>query len=246
MIAIVCRAAFVRARDRRSSICTGSVQPMPALYRAIELAAWPFLAKERISHLQKALAVDVESMVQTTYTFLQIPALAAVAAVQLAIAFTIAPLLTLATLACGGLLAMLVRLRRGDTFAAGKRTQAARRATFNQTVDFLASLKLAKSHNAEELHRQAFEAGFARLHDSILTVNRDGRRADAQPGLPPRWPRICLFGRRGWHLTTPQPSSSWQPARPCRAYAAARPSQPATMPAFGELSLIERREMRRI
>jgi ATP-binding cassette subfamily C protein len=254
MIAIVCRAAFVRARDRTIfDLQHGFVQSMRRrLYRAIELAAWPFLAKERISHLQKALAVDVESMVQTTYTFLQIPALAAVAAVQLAIAFTIAPLLTLATLACGGLLAMLVRLRRGDTFAAGKRTQAARRATFNQTVDFLASLKLAKSHNAEELHRQAFEAAFARLHDSILTVNR--RMADAQMlnqvFAAAMAGGFVYLGAEVWHLTTPQllvlvavfarlvPSlmqlqqsvfTLWQ-----------------TMPAFGELErLIERCEMAR-
>jgi ATP-binding cassette subfamily C protein len=220
------------------------------LYRAIVLAAWPFLAKERISHLQKALAIDVESMAQTTYTFLQIPALAAVAAMQLAIAFTIAPLL--ATLACGGLLEMLVRLRRGDTFAAGKRTQAARRATFNQTVHFLASLKLAKSHNAEELHRQAFEAAFARLHDSFLTVNR--RMADAQMlnqvFAAAMAGGFVYLGAEVWHLTTPQllvlvavfarlvPSlmqlqqsvfTLWQ-----------------TMPAFGELErLIERCEMAR-
>ena len=48
MIAIVCRAAFVRARDRTIfDLQHGFVQSMRRrLYRAIELAAWPFLAKE--------------------------------------------------------------------------------------------------------------------------------------------------------------------------------------------------------
>jgi hypothetical protein len=91
--------------------------------------------------------------------------------VQFAIACAISPLLTLAVIGCGGIVTALVRWRRGDAFEAGKRTQDARRATFDEISDFLASLKLVKSHNAEERHRLAFETALARQTDSMLAVN---------------------------------------------------------------------------
>jgi ABC-type multidrug transport system fused ATPase/permease subunit len=98
--------------------------------------------------------------------------------VQFAIACAISPLLTLAVIGCGGIVTALVRWRRGDAFEAGKRTQDARRATFDEISDFLASLKLVKSHNAEERHRLAFETALARQTDSMLAVNR--RSVDVQ------------------------------------------------------------------
>jgi len=178
--AVLCRAAFVRGRDRVVfDLQHGFVNSVRRrLYRAVEAAEWRFIAKERLSHLTRALSADVESLAQGTFVFLQIPALAALAAVQLAIALSIAPVLTAGVIGCGGVIALLVRLRRGDTFQAGKRTMQARRATFDEISDFLASLKLAKSHNAEERHRLAFETALARLNQSMLAFNR--RAADAQ------------------------------------------------------------------
>jgi ATP-binding cassette, subfamily C, bacterial len=178
--AMLCRAAFVRKRDMMVfDLQYSFVNALRRrLYRAIATAEWPFIARERLSHLVKALTADVDSVAQGTFIFLQIPALAAVTAVQLAIALSIAPLLTLAVIGCGAVIAILVRLRRGDTFQAGKQTMQARRATFDEISDFLASLKLAKSHNAEERHRLAFEATLARLNKNMLAMNR--RTADAQ------------------------------------------------------------------
>jgi len=208
MIAILCRAAFVRKRDMVIfDLQHGFVQSVrQRLYRAIEGAEWPFIAKERTSYLTKALSADVESLLQAAFVFLQIPTLAVLAAVQLAIAFSIAPLLALAVLVCGGVVAMLVRLRRGDVFQAGKRTQLARRAAFDEISDFLASLKLAKSHNAEERHRQAFEAASARLTQSMLAINR--RTTDAQMlnqiGAAAMGGAFVYAAAEVWHLTTPQ------------------------------------------
>ena len=178
--AVLCRAACTRKRDAvlfdLQQDFTNALRRR--VYRAVEEASWPFIAKERLSHLTKALTSDVDNVAQGTRVFLQIPALAAVAAVQFAIAFAISPSLTLAVIGCGGIVTALVRWRRGDAFAVGKRTQDARRATFDEISDFLASLKLAKSHNAEEHHRLAFEAALSRQNDSMLAANR--RSVDAQ------------------------------------------------------------------
>jgi ATP-binding cassette subfamily C protein len=148
------------------------------LYRAIDAAEWSFLAKERISHLIKALGPDIDNIAQGTFVFLQIPALAALAAVQLIIAFDIAPGLSLAVVVSGAALAALVRLLRGDTYQASKRTVDARRRFFDEISDFLGSLKLAKSHNMEARNRLAFEAALDHVNQSIRAINR--RAADSQ------------------------------------------------------------------
>lgn len=178
--AVLCRALFVRQRDitifRLQSGFTDALRQR--LYRAIEEARWSFIAKERLSHLTRALTADVTSVTQGILVLLQIPTLGLVAAVQFAIAFKISPLLTLAVLACGGLAAIVMRWRGGDVYRLGERIAAARRATFDEIGDFLASLKLAKSHNAEERHRLAFESAVAEHRDHMLAVNR--RLADTR------------------------------------------------------------------
>jgi ATP-binding cassette subfamily C protein len=206
--AVLCRAAFVRKRDIVVfDLQHGFVTTLRRrLYRAIEEAEWAFIARERMSHLAKALSADVDSVAQGTFVFLQFPAVAMLTAVQLAVALTIAPLLTLAVIGCGGVIAILVRLRRGDTFQASKRTMQARRATFDEITDFLASLKLAKSHNAEERHRLAFDAALALLNSNMLAINR--RTADAQMlvqvGTAAMLGAFVYVGAEFSNLTTPE------------------------------------------
>jgi ATP-binding cassette subfamily C protein len=177
---VLCRSAFVRKRD---IVLFDLWQRFTTtlrrrLYCAIEEASWPFIAEQRLSHLVKALTADVDSVAVGTFLFLQIPATVAVAAVQIAISLAISPLLTLAVIGCGGIVALLVSWHRGGAYQAGKRTMEARRATFDEISDFAAGIKLAKSHNAEERHRMAFEAALVRQNDSTLAVYR--RAADAQ------------------------------------------------------------------
>lgn len=180
VVVVLCRAIFVRQRDitlfRLQSGFTDALRQR--LYRAIEEAKWAFIAKERLSHLTRALTADVGSVTQGIVVLLQIPTLAMVAAVQFAIAIRISPLLTFAVLACGGLAATVMRWWGGDAYLIGQRVAVSRKATFNEISDFLASLKLAKSHNAEERHRLAFEEAVAHQRDNMLATNR--RLADTR------------------------------------------------------------------
>ena len=180
VVVVLCRAIFVRQRDitlfRLQSGFTDALRQR--LYRAIEEAKWAFIAKERLSHLTRALTADVGSVTQGIVVLLQIPTLAMVAAVQFAIAIRISPLLTFAVLACGGLAAIVMRWWGGDAYLIGQRIAVSRKATFNEISDFLASLKLAKSHNAEERHRLAFEEAVAHQRDNMLATNR--RLADTR------------------------------------------------------------------
>jgi ATP-binding cassette, subfamily C, bacterial len=205
---VLCRAVFVHERDMVTFDLQASFINIVRrrLYRAIQDAHWSFIAGERLSHLVKALTIDIDSLATATSLFLQIPAVAAVAAVQVAIALSISPRLTLAAIGCGGLVAILVRWRRGDAFQAGIGIMLAARATFDEISDFLASLKLAKSHNVEERHRRAFDAAVAQQYNSMLAYNR--RSADAnmlvQIATALMLGAFVYAGAEFSHLSTPE------------------------------------------
>ncbi len=167
---MTCRTILVRGRDvALARLRSDFVERLRTrLYEAITRAAWPFIAQQRLSNLTKALTTDVETVAHGTQVFLQVPALAVVALITLIVAVALAPLLTVAVVACGCLIAVLVWYRRGDVYQSGREFAAAYRAAFDEMSDCLAALKLAKSHNAEERHRLRFEAATARQRDHLL------------------------------------------------------------------------------
>lgn len=178
--AILARAVLIRYRDiTLFDLQQGFTEALRRrLYEALEAAEWPFIAKERLSTLASALHTDVDNIGRGTFWFLRLPSTAVLGAVQLAIVLSIAPGLTLAAMACGGLIAVLARWRGGDGYATGSQLMAGRRAIFEEISDFLASLKLAKSHNAGERHRLAFAAALQRHKDRSVRYTR--RAADSQ------------------------------------------------------------------
>ena len=206
--AVVLRAAFVHQRDVAIFDLQYSFNDAlrRRFYQAIGRAAWPFIARERLSHLLKALAGDVDAVGQGTFFFLRFPAMALVAAVQLAIGLSIAPALTVAVIACSGLIATAARFLRGNAYLAGKQLAQARRATFEEISDFLASLKLIKSHNAEEPHRLAFDLALARQKETAFAFTRRTTNAQAlvQVGSATSLGAFVYAGATFAHLATPQ------------------------------------------
>lgn len=148
------------------------------LYDVITQADWSFVARQRISNLSKALTTDVELVGQGTHFFFRFAALATLAAVQLLVAFAFAPLLTLAVLACGALIAIGAWRWRKSTFSAGQMFGKAQRSAYDEMSDCLIALKLSKSHNAEAYNRQRFLAADIAQHEYYLAIIR--RNAQTQ------------------------------------------------------------------
>jgi ATP-binding cassette subfamily C protein len=147
------------------------------LFDAVTRAQWSFIARERLSNLAKALSADTESINQGTQLLLQFPAAVVTALVQVTIALLLAPLLTVAVVTCGGVIAAAVGFRRGDAYGSGRQLADARRAAFDVVGNFLAALKLAKSHNAEARHRQAFAAAAERQRANTIAFMRRSTEA---------------------------------------------------------------------
>jgi ATP-binding cassette subfamily C protein len=148
------------------------------LYDAITQAEWSFVAAQRISNLAKALTIDSESVGHGTYYFIQLPALIVLAFVQLAVAFALAPLPTLAALVCGAVISGVVWRWRRNTYEAGQLYATAQQSAFNEMSDCLTALKLAKSHDAGTYNRQLFSTAEAAQHAHYLALM--GRNSEAQ------------------------------------------------------------------
>jgi ATP-binding cassette subfamily C protein len=148
------------------------------LYDAITQADWSYVAGQRISNLSKALTTDVELVGQGTHFFFRFAALATLAAIQLFVALAFAPLLTLAVLTCGALIAIGAWRWRKSTFSAGQMFGKAQQSAYDEMSDCLVALKLSKSHNAEAYNRRRFLAADIAQHEYYLAIIR--RNAQSQ------------------------------------------------------------------
>jgi ATP-binding cassette subfamily C protein len=138
------------------------------LYQRIARASWPFLMRQRFSHLLELFTSHIDRIGQGTYAFLRLPATFFLGAIQVAIAFTISPLLTLGVLCWGALLLAALRPRFDRRYKQAQRVIAESQFAFTEISNFLQALKIAKSHGAEIRHVHAFEAMVR--HQAIQTM----------------------------------------------------------------------------
>jgi ATP-binding cassette subfamily C protein len=142
------------------------------IYKAIADASWSFLMRQRLAEFLEVLTSQIERIGGGTYFFLQLPAMIVLAAVQVAIAITLSPLLTIGVLCWGVLLLILLHRRYGNRYQEGVELDNAHRATFIEISDFLHALKLAKSHSAESRHVAAFELALERQTNQTIALDR--------------------------------------------------------------------------
>jgi ATP-binding cassette subfamily C protein len=142
------------------------------VYKAIADASWSFLMRQRLAGLLEVLTTQIEHISGGTYFFLQLPAMIVLAALQIAIAIALSPLLTIGVICWGVLLLILLQRRYGNRYKEGVELDEAHRATFIEISDFLHALKLAKSHSAESRHIAAFDSALKRQTAQTMAFER--------------------------------------------------------------------------
>jgi len=171
---VVARSITIAARDtelgRLRTLFTDTLRT--ETYRRIAGASWSFLMRQRLSDILETLTSHVEGIGIGASSILRLPALATVGAIQVVIAFSLSPLLTIGVVSWGGLLLLLLRRRIGKQYERGRRLFDARRASFAEMSDFLHALKLAKSLNAEVRHVAAFAAAVERQSVQSIAFDR--------------------------------------------------------------------------
>jgi ATP-binding cassette subfamily C protein len=141
-------------------------------YGDIAAARWSFLMRQKLSDLLEILTSHIEGIGIGASSALRLPALAIVGAIQVAIAFSLSPPLTLGVVLWSGLLLLVLRRRIGRQYERGLQLFDARRNSFAEVSGFLHALKLAKSCNAEVRHVSAFAAAVERQGAQSVAFDR--------------------------------------------------------------------------
>ena len=142
------------------------------LHAAAAGARWEFLLSRRQSDIHQVLTSGVNRVGNAAFLMLQLTAAVLLASVQLSLAVMISPLLSAAALVIGAALLAASHPLGRHARVLGERLTGADRRLFGSVTDFLAGLKISKSHNAEQLHVREFSEAVAGLRERQLDYMR--------------------------------------------------------------------------
>jgi ATP-binding cassette subfamily C protein len=145
-----------------------------SVYQAVAGAQWSFLARQRLSDIFETLTSHCEGVGIAAHSFLRLPAVGLVGAIQVALAFSLSPWLTIAVIVWGAALLAILHRRIGRQYAEGQKLFEASRASFAEISDFLHALKLAKACGAEPRHLAAFGTAIERQSRQSIAFDRSG------------------------------------------------------------------------
>ena len=174
VLLIALRAVLVRARDIATNhLMLEFVDHLRArLLSSVGRAAWPFLARRRMSDVAKTFAADMLHIGGGTMYALRVPALLVLILVHAGVAIRLAPPLSVGTLACAGVLGFALRGQMRRVHELGRTATAAQEEIFHEMSEFLAGMKLAKSSAAEARHVAACLGATDALRSQQLALIR--------------------------------------------------------------------------
>lgn len=157
---IAARAAL----GRMQSVAMGTIRQEVGLalrrrlYRAISNANWLFLSRSRSVDFVHVLTAEVERVCVASGFVFMFGSVALLAALYLAIAFRIAPEMTMLALGCGALLALALKNRTRDFGRVGADLSADTNRLYAAAVEHLQNLKTARTYGAERRDADNFAA----------------------------------------------------------------------------------------
>ena len=126
------------------------------LYRAMVGADWLFFTRQRSSDIVQVLTEELQRVGFGTQQLLTLLGTAGLAAVQVALALSLSPLLTTLALACGAAVALGLRPLGRQAHELGRISQGKRTEMAAAVTEHLGGMKLAKSHGRETHHFELF------------------------------------------------------------------------------------------
>jgi ATP-binding cassette subfamily C protein len=126
------------------------------LYQAMVGADWLFFTRRRSSDIVQVLTEELQRVGFGTQQLLALLGLVGLAVVQVALALSISPALTVLALACGAAMALALRPLGRRAHALGRISQQKRAEMAAAVTEHLGGMKLAKSHGREAHHLGLF------------------------------------------------------------------------------------------
>jgi ATP-binding cassette subfamily C protein len=147
------------------------------LYSAIAHASWSFLRRNRRADYLTALTSETDRLDRAVYFALEMPARAIMIGAHVVAACLIAPILSLAALASGLFIALLVRGRLVESLRLGEMLSASSRDLYHEISEFLGGLKVTKSYVAEDRYVAIFARAIDDVKGNLLSYTRSQSNA---------------------------------------------------------------------
>ena len=148
------------------------------LYGAITEATWPFYIRHKSSDFTHALTSEMQRIRSAARSSLDLAVKLTVALIYVGLALYLSPLVTLLASVCGlGLVALIypqMRLARRK----GEAITEANRSLYAAIDEYLAGMKVAKSHGIEAQHRRTFGMLSEQIEGAYLDATRNRATAN--------------------------------------------------------------------
>jgi ATP-binding cassette subfamily C protein len=142
------------------------------IYAVLAYADWLSFLRLRVADIAHVLAVEARRVGIVTQQLLQLVGLVVLSLVYVVVALTISVPMTMAALACGLVLVLILRpfdQRAGHT---GKAVQAHLKNQFHEMSEHLAGMKIAKSYGMERRHIRHFTSVTEQIAQQQISFSR--------------------------------------------------------------------------
>lgn len=126
------------------------------VYSAIAGTTWTYFVRHRAAIFGQMLTQQVGRVANSAFYTLDLFVTSVLALVYLGVALRVSPGMTLLVVACGGVLALVLRTQLARSREAGLIYTDASNRLYAATSDHLNSMKMAKSYGAEQRHADRF------------------------------------------------------------------------------------------
>lgn len=142
------------------------------IYSVLAYADWLAFLRLRASDIAHVLAVDVKRVGLVTQQLLQLLGMAILSLVYVVVALTLSIPLTMAALASGIILILVLRPFDQRAKQTGKAIQSHLKQQFSEMTEHLAGMKIAKSYGMERMHVRHFRSVTDRIADQQISFSR--------------------------------------------------------------------------
>lgn len=142
------------------------------LFTAMTRANWNFFIQRKSAEFTHTLTADLSRIGTGTYSLLQFGIAVFLAGIYVVIATQLSWPMTLLALFCGLALWLILRKQNINAILSGKALTSASETLHHGLHEYLNSLKIAKSHNAEAQHLQLFTSTLSDLQERQLQFSR--------------------------------------------------------------------------
>jgi ATP-binding cassette subfamily C protein len=142
------------------------------LYQDLTRVDWLSFTRIRAADLTQVLTAAMEMVGFGIQQLLLLASTSVIAAVNLAVAFTLSPALTALALGTGALLLLILRPLNRQALDTGEKLLQARQEMFGVITDHLGGMKVAKSYGLEKHFAHHFRLTTGRLVNRLLDFTR--------------------------------------------------------------------------